>query len=139
MPLEMAVVEIRGNNKYPSQITYVLHDVAEGREIIITLFAVHTVVHGNEADIMLGKISVGVVANLQIITPQPGHILYDHGSHITGLYILQHLLKAGTVEICPGIAVVNIEPCVGKMMFFCVFGEQFFLERDLSRINLSLF
>ena len=123
-----------GFDRYPSQTTLVLHDVAEGREIIIALVAVHTVVYGNEADVMLWKISVSIVANLQIVTAQPGHILYNYGGHITGLYILQHLLKAGTVEVCPGIAIINIEPCVGKMMLFCVLGEQFFLRSDLSRV-----
>ena len=86
---------------------------------------------------MLGEISVSIIANLQIVTAQPGHILYNYGGHITGLYILQHLLKAGTVKIRPGITVINIEPCVGKVMLFRVLGEQFFLERDLSRKTLS--
>ena len=114
-----------------------VHDVAEGREIIVALVAVHTVVYGNEADVMLWKIGVGVIANLQIVPPQAGHILYDHSGYITGLYILQHLLKAGTVEIRPGIPVVHIKLCVGKMMLFCVLGKQFFLRSDLSRVLFS--
>ena len=110
-----------------------VHDVPEGRKIIVTLVAVHTVVYSNKADVVLWKIGVGVISHLQIITSQPGHILYDHGGHITGLYILQHLLEAGAVEICPGVAVICIAACVSEAVVLCVFGEQFLLRRDLSR------
>ena len=55
-------------------MTRVLHDVPEGRKIIVTLVAVHTVVYSNKADVVLWKIGVGVISHLQIITSQPGHI-----------------------------------------------------------------
>ena len=42
------------------QIVNVLHDVPEGREIIVTLVAVHAVVHGDESDVVVREIGVGV-------------------------------------------------------------------------------
>lgn len=123
-----------GIKEHLSQITHVLHDVAEGRKIIVALVAVHAVIYGDKPNIVVREIVVGIVANLQIVTPQAGHILYNNGGHITGLNILQHLLKARTIEICPCVAVICVAARVGETVFLCVFGEQFLLRTDLSRI-----
>lgn len=117
------------------QIRCVLHDVAEGRKIIVALVAVHAVIYGDKPNIVVREIGVGIVADLQIVTPQAGHIFYDHGGYITGLNILQHILKARTIEICSCVAVICIAARVGETVFLRVFGEQFLLRCDLSRVN----
>ena len=60
-------------------------------------------------------------------------ILYDYRSNITGLNVLNLLLKAGTVEVCTCITIIHIEFGIRKMMVFGIFGKQLFLESGLSR------
>ena len=55
------------------------------------------------------------------------------GCNITGLNVLNHLLKAGTVEVCTCITIIHIEFGIRKMMVFGIFGKQLFLESGLSR------
>lgn len=43
---------------YPSQTPRVLHDVAEGRKIIVALVAVYTIVYGDKPNIVVRKIGV---------------------------------------------------------------------------------
>lgn len=42
----------------PSQTAFVLHDVAEGRKIIVALVAVYTIVYGDKPNIVVRKIGV---------------------------------------------------------------------------------
>ena len=45
--------------------------IPEGTEIILSVVAVHAVIDGDEADIMLRKVVVGVFAHFQIVPPKP--------------------------------------------------------------------
>ena len=56
---------------YLSRMGDVLHHIPEGTEIILPVVAVHAVIDGDEADIMLRKIVVGVFAHFQIVPPKP--------------------------------------------------------------------
>ena len=98
-----------------------------------SLFAVHAIVDRNKADVVIGEKGIRIVTHLQIVPAEPGHILYDYHSNITGLNVLNHLLKAGTVEVCTCITIIHIEFGIRKMMVFGIFGKQLFLRRDLSR------
>ena len=44
---------------------------------------IHAVVHCDEADILLGKIYLHVVAHLKVFTPQAGGVLYDEVRHLS--------------------------------------------------------
>ena len=62
---------------------------------------------------MFREVGVGVVAHLQIITTQAGHILHNDGGHIAHFNVLQQLLEAGPAEVCAGVAIVHIKTGVG--------------------------
>ena len=84
-----------------------VHNVAEGSELIFTLGAVHTVIDGDKMDAVLGEKLVCVNPYLQIVAAQPGHILDHHGTDISVLNGLDHFGKAGTIEIRTRIPVVH--------------------------------
>ena len=56
--------------EYPSQTAYVLDDIAEGRKLVVTLSAVHTIIHRNKVNITFGKHDFRIHADLQIITSE---------------------------------------------------------------------
>lgn len=116
----------------------VLHDIPERSKIIFPLFAVHAIVDRNKADVVIGEKGIRIVTNLQIVPAEPGHILYDYRSNITGLNVLNHLLKAGTVEVCTCITIIHIEFGIRKMMVFGIFGKQLFLIDNAVAVALNI-
>ena len=84
---------------------------------------------------MIGEKGIRIVTNLQIVPAEPGHILYDYRSNITGLNVLNHLLKAGTVEVCTCITIIHIE---FGMMVFGIFGKQLFLIDNAVAVALNI-
>ena len=58
--------------------------VADGVEVIAALHCgIHAIVDSDEADILLGKIYLHVVAHLKVFTPQAGGVLYDEVRHLS--------------------------------------------------------
>ena len=53
---------------YLSRMGDVLHDIAEGCQLIFSVIAVHTVVDSDEADAVIREIAIRVVTHLQIVT-----------------------------------------------------------------------
>ena len=51
-----------------------IHDIAEGCQLIFSVVAIHTVVDGDKTDAVVWEIAIRVVAHLQIVTAQTGHI-----------------------------------------------------------------
>ena len=47
-----------------------IDDIAEGRKLVVTLSAVHTIIHRNKVNIMFGKHDFRIHADLQIITSE---------------------------------------------------------------------
>ena len=90
--------QLLGTSDFPDvfRIPFV-HDIPERSKIIFPLFAVHAIVDRNKADVVIGEKGIRIVTHLQIVPAEPGHILYDYRSNITGLNVLNHLLKAGTL------------------------------------------
>lgn len=123
---------------YLSRMGDVLHDIPERSKIIFPLFAVHAIVDRNKADVVIGEKGIRIVTNLQIVPAEPGHILYDYRSNITGLNVLNHLLKAGTVEVCTCITIIHIEFGIRKMMVFGIFGKQLFLIDNAVAVALNI-
>ena len=62
----------------------------------------------NKADITDAEILFDVVAGVDGVPPQTGEVFHNDAVDVTGLNIREHLLKARTVEVCPGRAVVDI-------------------------------
>ena len=59
--------------------------VADGIKIVAALNRrIHAIVHRNEPHVLLREINLHVVADLQVLTPQPGGILYNQGGDLPG-------------------------------------------------------
>ena len=112
----------------------VIHDIAEGCELVVTLGTVYTVIHRNKVNIMFRKHDLGIHTDLQIITPETRHIFDDNTLDKACLNICNHLLKARAVKGRTGNAIINIEFEVGISVFKSILLQDFFLERDLSRV-----
>ena len=82
-------------------------DVPKRREIIIVALAVNAVIASDEAYTLLGKAYFRVHPDFKIVAAKPRHILDNDHAHKTILNVIQHFLKAGTVEVCPGISIVH--------------------------------
>ena len=82
---------------------------------------IHAVVYRDESYILLWEIDFHVIADLQVLTPQPGGILYDQGGDLTGFNHFHDLFPARTLKIRSGIPVVRKEKRVLKAFIPCEF------------------
>lgn len=70
-------------------------------KIVVALVAVYTVIDCDIANIALGKETLGVIADFQIIAPHAGHILDDNRLNCSSFRKAYHLIPAGAVESTP--------------------------------------
>ena len=112
-----------GRSHLAADITgiHFVHYIAEGCQLVFSVSTVNTIVDGDEADVSVREVGVSIVTYLQIISAQTGHILDDQCGYITHVHIFQQLLKAGTVEVRAGIAIIHIVAGIVKAMLLCVF------------------
>ena len=75
---------------------------------VLRVGGVEVFIDRNEADAADAEILLDVVAGVDGVPPQTGEVFDNHAVYMTGLNIREHLLKARTVEVCPGRAVVDI-------------------------------
>ena len=62
----------------------------------------------NKADAADAEILLNVIAGVNGVSAQTGEVFHNDAVDVTGLNIREHLLKARTVEVCPGRAVVDV-------------------------------
>ena len=103
--------QLLGASDFPADVFRIpfVHDIAERGEIIFSLFAVYAIVDGDKTNVMIREKSIGIIAYLQIVPAEPRHIFYNNRSNITGLDVLNHFLKAGTVERSPSLSMPKSE------------------------------
>ena len=75
---------------------------------IFRVGGVEVFVDRNKADVVDAEILLDVIAGVNGVPSQTGEVFDNHAVYMTGLNIREHLLKARTVEVCPGRAVVDI-------------------------------
>ena len=75
---------------------------------IFRVGGVEVFVDRNEADAADAEILLDVIAGVDGVPPQTGEVFHNDAVDVTGLNIREHLLKARTVEVCPGRAVVDV-------------------------------
>ena len=105
----------------------VLDNIAERCEIIIFTLTVNTIVYRDKANIKFRESNFSIHSDFQIVAPQTGHIFDHDHTDKTIFNISQHFLKAGTVEIGAGIAVIFVDLIVGDIVVLDVLGQ----DRDL--------
>ena len=75
---------------------------------ILRVGGVEVFIDRNKADIADAEILLNVVAGVDGVPSQTGEVFHNDAVDVTGLNIREHLLKARTVEVCPGRAVVDV-------------------------------
>ena len=96
--------------------------VADGVKIVAALDRrIYAVVHCDEPYILLREINLHVIADLQILTSQPGGILYDQGGNLTGFDHFHNHFPARPLKIRSGIPVIRKKKCVFKAFIPCEF------------------
>ena len=111
-----------------------VHDVQKRGKIgFLLVFTVNSVINGDETDALLREENFCIKSNLQIVTTQPRHVFDNDNANLSSLNLCQHFLKPRALEICAGKSIVHKNTDIVETMILCVFGEQFLLERDLSR------
>ena len=75
---------------------------------ILRVGGVEVFVDRNKADAADAEILLDVVAGVNGVPPQTGKVFDNHAVYMTSLNIREHLLKARTVEVCPGRTVVDV-------------------------------
>ena len=91
----------------------VLHNVTEGRKIVIAFQTVHTVVDGDQPDAALPQ-NLHDLADFQIIAPQAAHVFDNNGLHPSGLDFLHHRQKSGAVKTGAGDTIIGKVRRVGQ-------------------------
>ena len=87
---------------------HLIHHIAERSKFVFSVIAVYAIIDGDEAYILFRKKGIRIIADAEIISTEAGHILNDDRRYIAHFYILKHLLKRRTVEICAGIAIIYV-------------------------------
>ena len=74
--------------------------------IAVPVLTVHTVIDGNKVDAVLWKQHFRIHSDLQIVTPEPAHILNDNALDLARLDVGKHPLESGPVEYQGGITIL---------------------------------
>lgn len=82
--------------------------VADGGKLAVPAHTVHTVIDGNKVDAVLWKQHFRIHSDLQIVTPEPAHILNDNALDLARLDVGKHPLESGPVEVGSRISVVLV-------------------------------
>ena len=107
-----------------------VHHVAERgqlRGLVHAGDSVHAVVDGNEADVVIGEVLLRVVAHLQVLAAQAGHVLDDDRRDVAQLDVLQQPLEVRAVEVCAGVAVVHVDAGIQQTVLLGVAQEHLLL------------
>ena len=83
---------------YLSRMGDVLEQIAERGKLVVALVAVYSVIDGDIAYIALGKETLGVVADFQIVASHAGHILDDDRLDFPRFRKPYHLIPPWPVE-----------------------------------------
>ena len=98
----------------------IIEQITERGKFIIAFVTVYSVVDCNVANVTLGKETLGVVADFQIITPHAGHIFDDNRLDLSGFRKLYHFIPTRSVKRNARNAVVNEKCRIRKTVVCCV-------------------
>ena len=123
-----------------SLTSHSLNKISQRVKIVVHALAgtVHIIVDSDKADTLLREQHFCIKPHLQVISPQPRHILDDHCAYFPGFNVRKHGLKTGSLEVCPGIPVIGVPAQIGKSILFCVGFEYPFLVRYGIALSLQV-
>ena len=86
-----------------------LHKVSErGKVVAHLIVAVHSVIDGDKAYPHLREADFGVLAELDVVSAEPGQVLDENDIDTSGLCVSNQALNAGALEVCSRVAVIHI-------------------------------
>ena len=113
-------------------------DIEEGGKIAVLLIGtIHSVVYGNEADIHTGKEYFGVVTDLEVVSAESAHILYDDRSDLAVFRKGDKALPIGAVKVRSAVSVIYEYHCVAEPIVICVFLQNGSLVDDTVAVSLK--
>ena len=101
----------------------IVKKITKRREIVVSPFAVHAIVDGNEPHIVAWKNDFRIPAHLQVIPAKPAHVFNDPDADQALLYQRKPLLYAGAVEVRPSVPIVHQNACVCEATLSGVSGQ----------------
>lgn len=116
----------------------VIHYVAERGKPVIALITIHIIGNGNQTDIMLGKERFGELADLYVVSAQPGEVFDKYSGDISGLDCGQHFLKTGMLHGGACNTIILEKDCVGVALFFGNLLEYLFLMLDAVGLGVHI-
>ena len=100
---------------YLSRMGDVLKNIDERSHVIFRLIgAVYAVVDGNETNVGIGKHHFRVHTDLQIITPQTAHILYNDRADSALIYQSHEPIPIRPVKGSAAVTIVHEQGCVAE-------------------------
>ena len=105
-----------------------IHDVQKRCEVVFRwIGTVYAVVDGDKADTFFGEHDFGVKSDFQIVTPKPGQVFDADNINLTGFYRSNHFLKARTLEVGAGVAIICKMPDILEALSLCILLQIAFL------------
>ncbi len=107
------------------------HDVDERRELAAGLVvAVDVVGDGDEVDIVLPEKDFSIKAGLEVVPPDPAHVLGKNDAYLSSLDVRRQPFPRRALEAAAGPAVIRIVDAVGKALLGGVVFQVFLLIYD---------
>ena len=97
---------------YLSRMGDVLHYVAERGEVILALVTIHTIGHGHQPYIVLRKKLFGQLADLNVVSAQPGQVFHEYRRDIASLDSLYHSLEIFAFHRSACDTIIHEKDCV---------------------------
>ena len=119
----------------PSQTAFVLEQVFDRGQLVLTLVGVDGVRHRHQPDIVFREKFLGQTAHLNVVPPQAGEVFDEHRRSLALLDLLEHGLEPRAIHRDAGNPIVKKMDKVGVAFLLGNLGEQLLLRRDLSRVN----
>lgn len=113
----------------------VIHNVFERGEVIFALVTIHAIRNSHQPHIMERKKLLGQLADLDVVSAQPGQVFDKHSGDIPSFDCGYHFLKTGTLHGSAGNAVIHEKDRVRISLVLGGLLQYLFLRRDLSRVD----
>ena len=110
--------------------------VLERHKIRKSLFGVLVFSHSDVANLLFRKHKFQIVVHHHVFTAKATEIFGNNAVDLSGLHIIHHPLKAGTLEICSAPSVIDIFAIHRKAMFLCVLLQNSALGLDTHAVAI---
>ena len=101
----------------------IVKKITKRREIVISPFTVHSVIDGDEADIITRKNNFCILAHLQVISAKSAHIFNNPCADQSLFHQGKPLLDTGAVEVRSSVPIVHQNACVCEATFGGISGQ----------------